>query len=291
MRVAPLAVLVPVIVSVLMVLLVLLTSATLLATWLVRFRARRLPDDLSERLSEEWRAELSAIGTPWGKLFFALTLALTRSKTLIAAANGDEPLDEAAIAAAVNGRVYSTLSLRFWAVFVDWGLFEALGGVFLMLTSDRSPAAFIAFPFFTLVLALVFNLACTMTFGGTPGKRLLRLRIVSIDGRPLTWRQATLRMAPDLVLSATQIAVMLTLLSLGAGLIGPGLTVDQRNALMQETVPLWLRTSGDLIMLGWLMAEFTVFVASAERRALHDHVARTVVVRDAPYSPATLGLR
>jgi ABC-type uncharacterized transport system fused permease/ATPase subunit len=74
--------------------LVLLVLAPTLAAWLLRFRARRLPSALSERLLEEWLAEVHAFEHRFRKLTFAVALALAPTKSLV------QDADEAALAVA-----------------------------------------------------------------------------------------------------------------------------------------------------------------------------------------------
>lgn len=47
---------------------------------------------------------------------------------------------------------------------------------------------------------LVVSGYCVVRFGGSPGKLLLKLRIVALDGEPLTYRHALLRALPDYIL-------------------------------------------------------------------------------------------
>ena len=65
-----------------------LLLAPLIAELLIRFRAKRLPDHLAQRYSEEWIAEVQSIANRFRKLTFALAISVMRSKTLADAEEG-----------------------------------------------------------------------------------------------------------------------------------------------------------------------------------------------------------
>ncbi len=62
----------------------LLAAASSISQALVRFRARRLPKELADRMEEEWMGELNALAGAPARLAFALALFLTRRRAFAA---------------------------------------------------------------------------------------------------------------------------------------------------------------------------------------------------------------
>jgi hypothetical protein len=54
---------------------------------------------------------------------------------------------------------------------------------------------------------LVVQVFCVRRFGGSPGKLLLKMRIVTMSGEPLTARHALVRALPDYVLSTVSVLI------------------------------------------------------------------------------------
>jgi uncharacterized RDD family membrane protein YckC len=72
------------------------------------------------------------------------------------------------------------------AIFLDFSL---VGGILVWTWGERRGLD--ALPYLATVLGYMF--LCTALFGSTLGKRLVRLRVVGIDGRPVGWRRALVR--------------------------------------------------------------------------------------------------
>jgi len=116
-------------------------------------------------------------------------------------------------------------------------------------------------------------------YGGTPGKRLLSMRIALQDGSPVTMNAAILRYAPLFVLTAASSAASLIgLLSI------PGENFETMGFLAKVQVygtsmPPWGEWVGYVMWL-WLLVTAVVMLCNDKRRALHDFIAGTVVLRE-----------
>lgn len=128
-------------------------------------------------------------------------------------------------------------------------------------------------------LGLRFHVYLVMRFGGTPGKRMLGLRIVCLDGSPVGLREACVR---HCVLFA-----LTTLSTLGLILATPRMSDAEylrlpfrvRGLRLIELAP-----SGhhvvSIVVNVWIWSEFVVMLANRRRRGVHDFMAGTVVIRD-----------
>ncbi|MCX7007687.1 MAG: RDD family protein [Kiritimatiellaeota bacterium] len=103
------------------------------------------------------------------------------------------------------------------------------------------------------------------TRGQTIGKWLCRVKVLDVTEARLTMKQALLR-------SSVSIAVAIT----GIGIMATALYV------MFEQGSHWkigLLAVAALLSLAWLLADFTTMLVTQKRRAIHDLIARSVVVR------------
>jgi hypothetical protein len=185
---------------------ILLAIAPVAAEALIRWRARRLPPHLSERFTEEWIAEVREIETRARKLSYALAIALTRTQTLTDAETSGASLAIGArqvLLSVEDVRVHSDFGNRFPAMLVDVALWF---GIALAAQPFRpgDPAASGAYGLAVYAAGmLLMQVLCVVRFGGSPGKLLLKLRIVPTGDGPLTVRHALLRIAPECALVLT----------------------------------------------------------------------------------------
>lgn len=130
---------------------------------------------------------------------------------------------------------------------------------------------------------------CHGRWGMTVGKRALGIRVCTLEGKPISWRQAFLRNAVDIV-----IMVLFWVAMLPAYLRIPTdgyaeLTTRARFDLVRTFWPAWY----PLVMKveqGWIWSEFIVILFNKRRRALHDFIAGTIVVQKKPTRRQTMAV-
>lgn len=93
--------------------------------------------------------------------------------------------------------------------------------------------------------------------GATPGKRLMEIRVVSIDAKPLTLLQAFLRYTPYSVFIGMQIF----------------LVVDTKAAELNPTIQVFF-----IAFFLWHMASVYFIAMRPDKRTLHDLLAYTEVL-------------
>src|SRR5262249_35837415 len=132
--------------------------------------------------------------------------------------------------------------------------------------------------------SLFFSVYLVRRFGGTPGKLMMGLRILHVDGSRIGYRAALVCFLPEFLFWL-----------LGAiGLIVPLFNITDpdflkigfidRNRILTERAPPWHETV-DVIGSVWMWSEFLVLLTNDKRRALHDYLAGTVVVIHDPRKP------
>jgi uncharacterized RDD family membrane protein YckC len=168
---------------------------------------------------------------------------------------------------------YRTFWPRFWAESVDalvlWPL--TLGSAIAASGGASNEVAVIASG---VVSAATFIYTAVMhgRYGQTVGKMAVRVKVLDArTGNPISWRQAFIRESIPLAMTLALLAFLV------AGPSADVLAVDvAADSLPAFSLGEWLLLT--LPML-WFVAEVVTMLTNAKRRALHDFIAGTVVVR------------
>jgi len=129
-----------------------------------------------------------------------------------------------------------------------------------------------------LVLGVWYDVYLVARYGGTPGKLVLDMRIAMVDGSPVTPKAAFLRYL---------VLFVLIQLSAIALIIGTLKMTDQewlsleymaRTTRLVEAAPSWYQGLTLLINV-WIWSEFVTLLFNKKRRAIHDFIAGTVVLK------------
>lgn len=272
-------------------LLVVWLLATPLADILIRQRARRLPLALAERFSEEWAAESQAIENRLRKVLFALGLSVTPTRSFVEAVGGPGAV-AGNLVVLFDVRVYSTFGLRLLALIVDLVVTACLSVLLMLMlravwpriVTERYAAGSVLLGFaVSVLLLLTIQVFLVVRFGGSPGKLLMKMRVVPMRGASLTFRHAALRVSPDFVLQLWYLAG--TLIVIGSIDLEAlrALSDTRQSALFaQQLGALWWMSLLPLAAGMWGLADVCTYYVSNEGRALHDFLAGTVVVLKGP---------
>lgn len=130
-----------------------------------------------------------------------------------------------------------------------------------------------------LFISFMYDIYLVRRFGGTLGKLMMQLRIVRIDLNPVGYREAILRYAPEFILSAiSSLAIVLASLTL-TDAVYLSLSTDDQIKTLTEHTPHWHKVVV-IIQNIWIWSEFIVLLTNRKRRALHDFIAGTVVIKN-----------
>lgn len=182
-----------------------------------------------------------------------------------------------------NGElVYSTFWQRVGAYLIDFIILSPLIAVdYLLGSSTRYFQLLMFIP--GQLLAAYFYIYLVRTYGGTPGKLLVGLRIAMTDGSPVTYRAAFLRYA---VLWVITILMTSSLILAALGMSDEAfvsLGYMERGAALSANGAAWMGVV-TVLMQVWFVASLVTILANKRRRALHDYIAGTAVVRKSPVS-------
>lgn len=138
--------------------------------------------------------------------------------------------------------------------------------------------------------SLWYGVYLVRCYGGTPGKRLMKLRVVKVDGESVTYREALLRYLPEWVMGiGISLAGIVAVLSLTDTQYFAATTFIERSQVVVGALPSW-NGPVTIALDVWVWGEFLVMLTNKKRRAIHDFIAGTVVVKDAQQAVLSDGL-
>lgn len=187
----------------------------------------------------------------------------------------------AELAAIKNGElVYSSFWSRVGAYLIDFIIFSPFLALdYFFGGTTRYFQLYIFLP--AQLLAIYFYIYLVQKYGGTPGKLLLGLRISMADGSPVTFRAALFRYGVLWILGIlmTSATIIAALGMTDASFVS--LSYTARAVALSANGPAWMGVV-TVLMQVWVFAGLITILANKRRRAVHDFIAGTVVVRKFP---------
>ena len=137
-------------------------------------------------------------------------------------------------------------------------------------------AVIIQTPFF--LLFSLYNIYFLGRRGQTLGKMALRIKVTCLDGSPIGFRHAVLRHAVDLFFGVLlQISGMIALLSVSKTAFEMS-GWRETNKLLCDATPVWGFWASHA-EAGWFFSEVIVLLFNKKKRAIHDFIAGTLVIK------------
>jgi uncharacterized RDD family membrane protein YckC len=151
---------------------------------------------------------------------------------------------------------FDTFWRRFGAAFLDNSLLFLLN-VAISSTIFPTFPEFSTFVFLGTIISLVYYVSFHSIYGQTLGKILTKVKVIEVSEKPINFGQAILRNLPQLIL----VMFMISFSEISA------------SKLNQDYRFIYFFT------IFFFIPDFAVFLANEKRRALHDFIAGTIVVR------------
>jgi uncharacterized RDD family membrane protein YckC len=167
---------------------------------------------------------------------------------------------------------YATAWRRFWAGFIDGFVFQPLLWLNDWIWSAfHTPLLLVPWFVFFATSFVAYSVLFHWRWGQTLGKRVTGVRVHSLTGSPLSLRQAAMR----------------DIFPLMAGIVGVLVSLPQvahgKSPYPDAAAGLAGLSTFQIVMFGsmwvWWILEVTTMLFNSKRRALHDFIAGTVVMR------------
>lgn len=179
--------------------------------------------------------------------------------------------------ATFKGSIYAGFWRRFASLLIDSLLTMPYLWLDVYLRS-KNEMLFYSTLLFGFVFQLWFSIYLVKVFGGTPGRLIVGIKILKLNGSDITWREAILR--ESLSIGFSIFAFMLSLYALP--LIDWDY-YDQMGWLEKSKYVFGLTPKWDSIFNWssslWIFSEFVVLLLNKQKRAIHDYIAGTVIIK------------
>lgn len=171
---------------------------------------------------------------------------------------------------------YRTAWRRLWAGLADGLVLQPLVWLDGWVWSALS-APVLLVPWFVLysMSFVSYSIILHWRWGQTLGKRLTGVRVYALSGGALSLRQAALRDILPLMLGTVGVLLDLPDVARGKNPYQASATAGLAVLSTFHLVVLWSS-------LAWFILEVTTMLSNVKRRALHDFIAGTVVMRPSP---------
>jgi len=172
---------------------------------------------------------------------------------------------------------YSSFKSRLFATIID-GILISIPSFIIFATTRHSTAlTYYIFTYTFSFLSWMFFVFTLVKFGGTPGKLLLGLRVVKLDGQRIDIKIAILRSIVEL--GQTVIFALLSIyfiIKIGYPNFIENDIFQIRNQIHAIT-PFWVKPFNYLFN-AYMFSESIVMLTNKRRRAIHDYIAGTIVI-------------
>jgi len=175
-------------------------------------------------------------------------------------------------------RVYAGFWRRFCALWVDFFIVMPLAFFLLWLEGfDKTLAIVITIP--STALFSMYHVYFNARYGGSLGKLTVGIRVTRPDGSKIGWTEAIARSAVDTVFALVTLCFQVWALTRISGADYSNATgIFEQARLLQSHRPSWA-SQVDILHQVWIWSELIILLLNKRKRALHDFIAGTIVIR------------
>lgn len=123
-----------------------------------------------------------------------------------------------------------------------------------------------------------FRIYLVKKYGGSPGKLIVGIKIIKLDGSDVTWREAILRELFSFLDTVFVSCIMVVALSYANKEIYMSLDWFKKQDYLLGLFPSLSRIH-NVFNNFWFWSELVVLLFNKRKRAIHDYVAGTVIIK------------
>ena len=177
----------------------------------------------------------------------------------------------------IEESLYAGFWSRLGSLFLDFLIVIPFTGLILYINSLGLNNYFI-----TVIPGLAFSLwyhvYLVKKHGGTPGKLIVGIKIININGEKVDWKEAILRHIVLFGITLISVFVMIRAIGLADESQYMSLTWMQKNQYLMGLSPVLYSVYTWLSNI-WIYGELIVLLTNKRKRAIHDFIAGTVIVK------------
>jgi uncharacterized RDD family membrane protein YckC len=179
--------------------------------------------------------------------------------------------DHQSSAEAADEKRYGTGWRRVVALFLDAAAFAPLGWLDQFIWNHTSaPSILLPWVVLNSLAWLAYPIGFVAVFGQTLGKMACGVRVLDLQEMPVSFKQAVLREIAPVVFTPYLLFLQ------AQNILGGHLA---NRAYGDASGDFTAMTHAGLLSMAWLLVEVITMLTNRKRRALHDFIAGTVVVR------------
>jgi len=165
---------------------------------------------------------------------------------------------------------YNTFLPRFCAFIIDGIVFIPFYELNKFIWSHHSEHSLVTLALWHVLYALsyfTYSIFLHGKYGQTVGKIATGVKVVDFSETPLRMSQAVRRDIVPLILVLVSLAVQVPQILEGVNLVNPTRLFDSTDMIFVS------------VQIGWIIAELLTMLTNSKRRAIHDFIAGSVVLK------------
>ncbi len=172
--------------------------------------------------------------------------------------------------------LYGNLGERIAAGFLDGVFLMPVSLGMLYFNSVHLYNYYYTFVVMQLVI-MVYTIYLPVRYGATPGKRVMGLTILKLDGSAITYRESFIKYLPMLIIGLFAFVIQCFTIPLADEVVFDRLSwMEQSNYLKSfSPIPLWTQIG---VIYGYYLATLLVVLINTRNRSVSDLLAGTAVV-------------
>lgn len=129
----------------------------------------------------------------------------------------------------------------------------------------------------TQLIIAFYCIYLPVRYGNTPGRRIIGLTILKLDGSAITYREAFLKFLPLLSIALLAFVVQCWSIALADAAVFDQLGWVEQTTYLKEfsPIPMWVQM---VVIYGYYLATIIMVLTNPRNRSLSDQLAGTVVV-------------
>ncbi|MGE5412229.1 MAG: RDD family protein [Clostridiales bacterium] len=173
--------------------------------------------------------------------------------------------------------LYAGFWIRFGSLLLDMLIISPVIFIVLYLNGlSKSAYYYTVIP--TLIFHFWYNIYLVRKNGGTPGKLVSGIKILKTDGTDLTWREAILRHIVSFSLTIFISIITIIAISQSDTEYYESLNWMKKQQYLMTLLPIYFSFYTWTSNI-WTYGELFVLLFNKRKRALHDFIADTVIVK------------
>lgn len=128
------------------------------------------------------------------------------------------------------------------------------------------------------IFGLWYGIYLPKKYGGTPGKLIVGIKIIRIDGQAIDWKESFLRYSINFALILFSVIMMTVCLLQADDSVYTSLSWLKQTQYLMSLSPTFFKVHTWISNI-WIYGELAVLLTNKRKRAIHDFIAETVIVK------------